>query len=312
MIRAIKNHVIELSMDPNGTHVVQRLLLCISSPLNDFVFNPIIERVVDVAHHPYGLCVVKKCISQTKKSGRHQEMLLLKLAEHALDLVQSPYGNYAIQHALEEWGGPACSLVLQSLEGRMMQLSIQKFSSNVVERIFCVAPPDLRCRFIDELIHSDKMSVLVNSNYGHYVVKRALQLADLGQVQALLQSIGNNLAQLPNRRMRARWEKVMSVGSQRLGDGRGGSAGMMEASERTPAGGGQQISTRGWLQPGPPPIHSNGGGGLGDLARGQTYQEAGTLPWPTNLSLGAGISAGGRRAASSLQQPPWGQWNSQP
>jgi len=285
MVRAIKNHVIELSMDPNGTHVVQRLLLCISAPLNDFVFNPIIERVVDVAHHPYGLCVVKKCISQAKKSGRHQEMLLRKLAEHALDLVQSPYGNYAIQHVLEEWGGPACSLVLQSLEGRMMQLSIQKFSSNVVERIFRVAPPDLRRRFIDELIHSDKMSVLVNSNYGHYVVKCALQLADLGQVQALLQSMSNNLAQLPNRRMRARWEKVMSVGSERLGDGR---------------------------QPAPSPIHSNGGGGLGDLARGKTYQEAGSLPWPTSLSLGAGISAGGRRTAPSLQQPPWGQWNSQP
>lgn len=53
-----------------------------------------------------------------------------------MDLVQSPYGNYAIQHALEEWGGQRCQPILRKMEGRLMQLSIQKFSSNVVEKLF--------------------------------------------------------------------------------------------------------------------------------------------------------------------------------
>lgn len=100
----------------------------------------------------------------------------------------------------------------------MMQLSIQKFSSNVVEKLFCSAPPEFRARFISELIESEKMSVLVNSNYGHYVVKRALQLADPHQVRSLLDAIRGSIGQLPNRRLRAKWEKVMSAGSERLGD----------------------------------------------------------------------------------------------
>lgn len=100
----------------------------------------------------------------------------------------------------------------------MMQLSIQKFSSNVVEKLFCSAPPDFRARFIAELIESEKMSVLVNSNYGHYVVRRALQLAEPPQVQLLLAAIRGNVGQLPNRRLRAKWEKVMSVGNERLAD----------------------------------------------------------------------------------------------
>lgn len=62
------------------------------------------------------------------------------------------------------------------------------------------------------------MSVLVNSNYGHYVVRRALQLAELPQVRLLLAAIRGNVGQLPNRRLRAKWEKVMSVGSERLVD----------------------------------------------------------------------------------------------
>merc|ERR1740121_3105657 len=100
----------------------------------------------------------------------------------------------------------------------MMQLSIQKFSSNVVEKLFISATPEFRMLFISELIESEKMSVLVNSNYGHYVVKRALQLADLPQVRMLLEAIRGNIGQLPNRRLRAKWEKVMTAGNDRLGE----------------------------------------------------------------------------------------------
>jgi hypothetical protein len=220
LTRSMKDHVIELCIDANGTHVVQRLLFCFSLPLNEFIYKSVIDRILDVAHHPYGLCVLKKCISHAEPLGNSKDILLQKLAENALDLVQSPYGNYAIQHALDEWGGPACTMLLQSLEGRVMQLSIQKFSSNVVEKMLCLAPVDLRRRFIDELIQSDNMSVLVSSNYGHYVVKRALQLAEPRQVRDLIDTINSNLEQLQNRRLRAKWEKVMSIGSDRLGDSR--------------------------------------------------------------------------------------------
>merc|ERR1712113_390683 len=106
--------------------------------------------------------------------------------------------------------------IFKCLEGRMMQLSIQKFSSNVVEKLFCSAPPEFRTRFISELIETEKMSVLVNSNYGHYVVKRALQFAEPHQVLLLLEAIRSNLGSLPTRRLRAKWEKVMSAGNERL------------------------------------------------------------------------------------------------
>lgn len=118
------------------------------------------DRLLEVAHHPYGLCVLKKCISEAKN---HQELLLKQLVRHTMDLVQSPYGNFAIQHALEEWGGQRCLPILQKMEGRMMQLSIQKYSSNVVEKLFSSAPEDMRQRFIGELVASEKMSMLVNS-----------------------------------------------------------------------------------------------------------------------------------------------------
>jgi len=211
LMQAVRSHVIDLSMDSNGTHVVQRLLLTFKPQLTDLIYGPIVHNLVEVAHHPYGLCVLKKCISQAQTQGRHHEQLLDQLSVHALDLVQSPYGNYAIQHALEVWGGPRCVAIFDSLEGSIMQLSTQKFSSNVVEKILDSAPQHKRRRFIDELIESDKMTVLVNSNYGHYVVKRALQLAEPPQARRLLDVIRSQLAQLPNKRLRVKWEKVIGA-----------------------------------------------------------------------------------------------------
>ena len=202
-MNAMKSRVIELSMDSNGTHVVQRLLCCFFPSVIDWIYITVHDRMIEVAHHPYGLCVLKKCISQAKAPGRHQDMLLKQLAQNALELVQSPYGNYAIQHALEEWGGNRCQPILRKLEGRMMQLSIQKFSSNVVEKLLCSAPTDFRDRFIAELVQNE-MSVLVNSNYGHFVARRALQMATPEQSRLLREAIKANLSMLPNRRLRVK------------------------------------------------------------------------------------------------------------
>lgn len=45
-------------------------------------------------------------------------------------------------------------------------------------------------------------------NYGHYVAKRALQMATPEQSEALIKSIRANLAMLPNRRLWVKWENV--------------------------------------------------------------------------------------------------------
>lgn len=93
LMRAVKNHVIGLCMDPNGTHVVQRLLYCFVPPCTDAIYRLVVENLVNIAHHPYGLCVLKKCISQAKTgmetpcavakaaSAHHMQILLVQLAK---------------------------------------------------------------------------------------------------------------------------------------------------------------------------------------------------------------------------------------
>ena len=98
--KGIETHVIDLAFDQNGTHVLQKVLLCLKEENIDFIFLPIMKSLIDLSMDQNGLCVVKKIISKVQS---HEKKLHIaqRLSEHVVQLVQSPYGNYAVQQALE-------------------------------------------------------------------------------------------------------------------------------------------------------------------------------------------------------------------
>jgi hypothetical protein len=50
--------------------------------------------------------------------------------------VQSPFGNYIIQHIFDEWGAVIAKDLFALIKENIVALSMQKFSSNIIERIF--------------------------------------------------------------------------------------------------------------------------------------------------------------------------------
>lgn len=150
LIPALREHIVELSCDLNGAHVVQRALMSFGDLCPDSVLEQVAMSLRIVAHSPHGLCVLKKCITQSRV-GPSQQRLLSELARHAVDLAQGPYGNYAVQHALDEWGGERCRPIIEAMRTHLVQLAGHRFSLNVVERALHVAPVDLQERLADEL-----------------------------------------------------------------------------------------------------------------------------------------------------------------
>jgi len=206
---ALQEHVVELSCDPNGAHVVQRALIGLGMPCPEPILREVTQCLRRVADNPHGLCVLKKCITQTRQ-GVNQELLLQEISSHAVDLVQGPYGNYAVQHAFEEWGGETCRPILEALRGRLVQLSIQKFSSNVVEHLLRLAPAEAQHWIFEELTSPDQVQVLASSVYGHYVARRMLQTAPREQRSALESSFSSCLSGLRNPRLREKMEHVLA------------------------------------------------------------------------------------------------------
>lgn len=213
VMEAVHACIFEMAMNCNGTHVVQSLVVQFHVGCRRKIYKAIEQRFMEVAQHAYGLCVVKKCITQAREDG-YEEEFLDKLTMHAFELVQSPYGNYTVQHALKEWGGDFAAPIIRRLEGKIVQLSIQKFSSNVVETMLELALPEVRQACIHELTDRTQAPVLVNSNYAHFVIKKALQVADPAQASALVGVMRVAIAPLANKRLKSRWEKVLGTSVQ--------------------------------------------------------------------------------------------------
>ncbi len=89
------NHIIDLAFDANGTHVLQKVLLCMKEENIDFIFEPVLENFIDLAMDQNGLCVIKKIVSKVESHERRVKVGKI-LSDNVVVLVQSPYGNYAV------------------------------------------------------------------------------------------------------------------------------------------------------------------------------------------------------------------------
>jgi len=79
---------------------VEKILTNYSEDNVEFLYNELIENLILLSNHMKGLCVVKKVIQLTTKE-KFKLRIRDIIADNALALIHNPYGNYAIQTALE-------------------------------------------------------------------------------------------------------------------------------------------------------------------------------------------------------------------
>lgn len=64
-----------------------------------------------------------------------QKQLVNEIIRHALTLVQDPYGNYVVQYVLELGDAHFSDQLIRQFIGHIGGLSVQKYSSNVMEKV---------------------------------------------------------------------------------------------------------------------------------------------------------------------------------
>jgi len=78
-------------------------------------------------------------MTKVEKSYELKRPIVELLYEHFENLIQNPYGNYALQHAMDVWPND-CGILLEKATEKIVQYSNQKFSSNVIEKCIVIAP----------------------------------------------------------------------------------------------------------------------------------------------------------------------------
>ena len=197
----LQQHFMRLARHEYGTHVVQKLLLSCRRPVLELVLAHFPELATD----KFGIGVVKRSI--TDAVGSEREELWQVLAPRALELSQDPYGNYAVQHVLEVWPNTACTLYETSLQGRITQLSLQKCSSNVVEKCVEKADPATLDSILSEV--TSRLVLLASNSFGIYVLRSLLRAASEDSRQVLRNQLRTVLSQVPSGALRTRTEALL-------------------------------------------------------------------------------------------------------
>ncbi|KAF8102680.1 hypothetical protein N665_0197s0042 [Sinapis alba] len=173
IISALRHGIVNLMKNVNGNHVVQRCLQYLLPHCKKLLFEAAITHCVELATDRHGCCVLQKCIGHFQ--GEHKDHLVSEIASNALLLSQDPFGNYALQYVFElqlEW---AINEILEQLEGKYTELSMQKCSSNVVEKCLTLADGKHQSRIISELITYGRLDQVMLDPYGNYVIQAALK-----------------------------------------------------------------------------------------------------------------------------------------
>lgn len=110
---------------------------------------------------------------------------------------QDAFGNYVVQYVLELGQEAASRAVMATLEGHYAELSMQKFSSNVVEKVLKLQGLDEeRNKVVREVLSSPLLPRLLQDSYGNYVVQSSLSVSSGELHQALVDAIKPYLSAL--------------------------------------------------------------------------------------------------------------------
>jgi len=218
---SLKPAAARLCIDSHGNHVMQRILSGFPPQYTEFIYECVASNVTDVARHRHGCCVIQRCLDShphlhyvdesAKKlldpcsasiieARRH---LIQQICAGALQLMQDAYGNYVVQYVLDICvGQPGEFEIIDSIcratIGQLSLLSVQKFSSNVIEKCLEKCSAEMRDLYLEEMCNEKKISELMTDPFGNYVAQRALGVASHAYALKLVECMKPHLVGMKN------------------------------------------------------------------------------------------------------------------
>ena len=134
-----------------------------------------------------GCCVLQRCIDHA--SGDQKAWLIRQISDNAYQLVQDPFGNYVVQYILDLNEPIFTEPLVAMFQGKVGQLSKQKFSSNVIEKCLRCAQEPSKDMLIEEMLNPNELDRLLRDSFANYVIQTALDYANPVMKNRLIDAI---------------------------------------------------------------------------------------------------------------------------
>ena len=174
LLKCIENNELELSLDSKGTHVIQKFISCSNEEERGNVDKNILANLPKLINDSFGVCVLIKLIKQTSDKSIKETIANYISANNALSFIQNPYANYVVQSLFNQNDIHLCDEIINTIVEHFFSLSMQKFSSNVVENCIRYSDEAVVKKIYKDIINTGKLGSMLNNTYGNFVIEKLI------------------------------------------------------------------------------------------------------------------------------------------
>ena len=211
----IENDLQTLAVGANSSHVVQKVIKAVKESNRDYINTFIISNLIDLCFDSHGICIVKEFIDNTQTDFYIKAVVSIFELETS-KLTYDQYGNFGIQEIIKVYGYDACKKIISKICEHVVDFSMFKFSSNVVDFVIDYLSKNKMEKFIYVVTkifcEENHLTEMLKSKYATYVIENCLSLLDNMNDEELIEvknKVINSLNEIPNIKEKKKICKIM-------------------------------------------------------------------------------------------------------
>ena len=211
----IENDLQTLAVGANSSHVVQKVIKAVKESNRDYINTFIISNLIDLCFDSHGICIVKEFIDNTQTDFYIKAVVSIFELETS-KLTYDQYGNFGIQEIIKVYGYDACKKIISKICEHVVDFSMFKFSSNVVDFVIDYLSKNKMEKFLYVVTkifcEENHLTEMLKSKYATYVIENCLSLLDNMNDEELIEvkiKVINSLNEIPNIKEKKKICKLM-------------------------------------------------------------------------------------------------------
>jgi hypothetical protein len=191
ILNMVKGYVQNLIKDINGNRVIQSIIQNIKNKeLLTPIYKEMSENIIDIIKTKSGCCVFSKVLLNITENDLNKifDIIFNNIGQ----FINDEFGNISLKRIIKLNNENYNEKIFQYIKDNIIQLSCQKFSSNVIEA--CIDnSTSLKKKTIEKLIdYEANIHDLILDQYGNYIVQNALQNAEEKEFNIIIKNIKEN------------------------------------------------------------------------------------------------------------------------
>ena len=191
-----QNNLKDLCLGGNSSHVITKIIKFFQESERQYINTFVIENLIELCIDPNGICVIKEFI-YNMKSDNYIKLVLSMFEKETRKLTFNQFGNYVVQEIIRFYGYNYCKNIINNLIINLVEFSLSKFSSNVIDFLvqylskkqfweFCNI---LRIIFLEE----KNFKEMIKNKFSIYVIENCLELLIKINENYYINAVRNNL-----------------------------------------------------------------------------------------------------------------------